>query len=307
MRTEPEVRQLRTFVAIVEHGGFTRAADALGLSQSTVSETVHAMERALGTPVFVKGRRRPTLTAAGEALLPHARLVLGALGEAVAAVSAVDAAARAVVTLGTSESISAYVLPSILADLRRDWPGARYSVVAATCAAIRADVREGRLVLGLVLEPENEGDGDEARLLAPGRLVLFARPDHRLAGRGADSGELAESGLFLSDAAGSFHGLVQRYLQADGYRADRLHSAGSVEGVKRGVAADPEALGLLPAHALQRELRSGELVEIPPRRPFPAIWLKAVWRRDARLPPQAQAVADRLARVDLARLPPPSG
>lgn len=109
-----------------------------------------------------------------------------------------------------------------------------------------------------------------------------------------DAGDLAEHTLFLSDAAGSFHGLLQRYLQADGYHAHRLQSTGSVKGVKGGVAADPLALGLLPAHALAQELQSGAFVEIAVKRALPPIYLKGIWQRATRLPPQAAALAERM-------------
>lgn len=304
MRSEPEIRQLRALVAIVEQGGFTRAAGALALSQSTVSEAIQALERTLGAPVFVKGKRRPTLTPVGEALLPHARRVLGAVDDAVGAVLSVSAAARATVTVGTSESISTYVLPPLLAELRREWPGTRYMVMTAACSAIRADLDLGRLDLGLVLEPAELGGDEESLLLAEGRLVVFARPDHRLAGRVVDSTHIAAAGLFLSDAAGSFHGLMQRYLQADGFGHERLHSTGSVEAVKRGVEGDADVMGLLPAHALQGELAAGSFVELPLRRTLAPVWLKALWRRSSVMGPQARALANRLGGVTISGAPP---
>ena len=65
--------------AVVEAGAYTRAAKSLGLSQSTVSETLSALERRLGSPLFRKSRNKgtgPTLTPAGETLLPYARKTL---------------------------------------------------------------------------------------------------------------------------------------------------------------------------------------------------------------------------------------
>ena len=58
VKTELELRQLRVFVAVVELGGHTRAARSLGVSQSTVSETLSSLERALGTALFRKGAKR---------------------------------------------------------------------------------------------------------------------------------------------------------------------------------------------------------------------------------------------------------
>ena len=76
MKPELELRHLRVFLAVAQLGGHTRAARSLGVSQSTVSETLSSLERALGTPLFRKSARGSTLTPTGEALLPLARDIL---------------------------------------------------------------------------------------------------------------------------------------------------------------------------------------------------------------------------------------
>src|ERR1051326_5442830 len=71
-----ELRQMEYAVAVVEHGGFTRAADALFVSQPSLSQGVAKLETELGTPLFHRVGRRVVLTAAGEAFLEPARQVL---------------------------------------------------------------------------------------------------------------------------------------------------------------------------------------------------------------------------------------
>lgn len=299
MRSDPEVRQLRAFVAVVDAGGFTRAAGRLGVSQSTVSEAVHALERVLGAEVFVRGVRRPRLTPAGERLLPGARRVLAALDEVVRGVAEADAEARATVALGTSESVSAYVLPPVLAEVRREWPGTRFVVTTDACPAIRAAVRDRRLDLGLVLGTADGGGEVESVRLARGRVALVARPGHPLAGRRADVDAVARTTLYLSDAAGDFYGMLDEYVARAGHRSARLQSAGSVEGVKRGVLADPEALGLLPVYAVAEEIGRGTFAEVEVEAPFPPVWLSAVWAKGTTLPGRLRALTDRLRAVEL--------
>ena len=71
-----ELEQLRVFLAAAEAGGFSPAARALYVSHSTVSRTVAALERELGTPLFVRSNRTQTLTEAGRALADEARGLL---------------------------------------------------------------------------------------------------------------------------------------------------------------------------------------------------------------------------------------
>ena len=76
---EPE--QLRIFLAVAEHGSFTAAAKALFLSHSTTSRAVAALERELGSPLFLRQGRTVALTKAGETLRPEAERILGMMEE----------------------------------------------------------------------------------------------------------------------------------------------------------------------------------------------------------------------------------
>ena len=73
---DPEVRQLRTLLAVVDAGTFTAAADTLGVSQAAVSRTIAALERALGSRVLQRTTRELSLTPLGARVVAHARRVL---------------------------------------------------------------------------------------------------------------------------------------------------------------------------------------------------------------------------------------
>src|ERR671912_434783 len=76
LRMDPEVRQLRALLAVVDTGTFTGAADVLGVSQASVSRTVAALERTLGTRVLHRTTREVSLTAVGARVVGHARRVV---------------------------------------------------------------------------------------------------------------------------------------------------------------------------------------------------------------------------------------
>src|SRR5215475_9027392 len=118
-----ELRQLRAFSALVECGSITAASDALHLAQSTVSEAIIALERALGTALIshTRGSQAARLTAAGRALLPHARDVLAAVGTTYVAVAKAATSARGSLSIIANESISTYLLPHALITMRQRW------------------------------------------------------------------------------------------------------------------------------------------------------------------------------------------
>jgi len=276
VRTELELRHLRAFVTVVEAGGHTRAARSLGVSQSTVSETLISLERALGTGLFRKGAKGKgvALTRAGEALLPHARRILALTGELAAELAGVTTEVKATLAVAAVESISTYVLPARLAALREKWPQVRVEVATRICADIRESVAAGQSDLGLVLEVD-PGKRDDS-VLTSARLVILGAPSHPLAGRRIRADELRRCDFYMSDAAGDYHQVLRRHFEAAELPQPRTQALGTVEGVKRGILAGGAALGLLPAHAVKQELDDGVLAEVRVSPPLPGLVLRAV-------------------------------
>lgn len=260
MKTELELRHLRVFVTVVELGAHARAARALGISQSTVSETLSALERTLGTPIFRKAAKGAMLTPTGEALLPYARRMLALSSELVTELAKVSTSVSATLVVAAVESLSAYVLPTPLAALRARWPKARLEVMTGVCSEIRESVAAGKSDLGLILEAE-AGLGDSS-VLAKTRLVIFGSPGHRFANKSPSPDQLQRCDFYMSDAGGDYHQVLRQYFEAAQTPLPRMQVLGTVEGVKRGILAGTDALGLLPAHAVEQELRDRVLAPV---------------------------------------------
>jgi len=284
-RSGLDVRQLRAFVALAELGRVTSAARALRLAQSTVSESLSSLERALGAEVMVRrrGRQRAQLTPAGHALLPHARTILAVVEDARLAVAGTTTTIRGRVDIVAAESVSSYVLPRALAELRARWPKMQFSVSTAPCGDVREGVINGAFDIGLLLEgvsvPVRAASLEQiappnGRVVVDAPLVVFAKPSHPLVRRallGAiRRAELAAHSLFVSDASGDYRDLIDRFFKRDRDGGPVLEATGSVEGVKKAVAANKDALGLLPAYAVSEELRLGVIghIDIHPAAPL---------------------------------------
>lgn len=310
-----ELRHLRAFVALVEHGSVTAASQALGRAQSTISEALAALERALGAALVrrEKGNSAALLTAAGEALLPHARDVLAAVDRTYVAMAETAARARGAVNIVANESVSTYLLSGVLTKLRAQWPNTRFSVSVATCPDVRQGVRDGTFDVGLLLESANRKAGrnaaadssarfEDRRVVAPVvPLVIFALASHPLAA-GTDSKSVARSALtgfplFVSDAAGDFHALLEHFFREDHLPGPQLESTGTIEGVKRSVAANPRALGILPGYAVRGGLRAGRFRELNLRPSLPPVSLVALLSRSRALHPGTEDLVSEVRRV----------
>jgi DNA-binding transcriptional LysR family regulator len=306
-----ELRQLRAFVLLVDTGNLSATARVLGVAQSTMSEGVAALERALGTRIVVRkrGGRGIALTAAGGTLLPYARKVLESLEDAHVAVAAVDHDVRTRVEVIANESVSTYLLPLALSEVRKQWPKLRVAVTVGMCPSISEGLSTARYDVGLMLQtgrpPADPAVTSNVTALPSGAvflaevpLILFSAANHPLAshaGRPVLRQELEKYTVFISDARGYFFDLVRAFLRAEGVPSPRLEATGSVEAVKRSVLTDRLGLGVLPIYAVAEEVRTARLSTLRVRPDLPRVRLEAMSYR-AR-PPAHPAVAVLLEAV----------
>jgi molybdate transport repressor ModE-like protein len=273
MSKDLEVRHCRVLVALSESGGIAAAARVLGLAQSTVSETLLSLERVIGAPMTVRrAGREAVLTPAAQSLLPHAQALIAASEAALAAVSEQS---HGVIRLGTVESISSFLLPKPLRAFRETWPRVDVRVTIGLCEDLRRRVGRFELDAALTIEGADaarDDDGKGLRALSPAQLRLVASPRHRLAGSPIGRADLAGRTLLLADPDGAFNALMQAWCRA-GAPGARFESAGSIDGVKRGVQ-NSDAIGVLPDYAVAEELAAGSLTELRVRETLPTIALR---------------------------------
>jgi DNA-binding transcriptional LysR family regulator len=311
-----ELRQLRAFVALVENGSITAASHALGLAQSTVSEAIAALERELGTALIAhkRGSHSVALTPAGQVLLPRAREVLEAVDKAYVAVARTAESARGVVNVIANESVSTYLLSPVLAVMRRRWRNTQFAISVAACPEVREGVRSGAFDLGLLLTPAKRKLGTNAttanfkkseggQLVAPlVPLLIFAAPVHPLV-QAASRPLVRRSDLdlfpvFVSDAAGEYRALLERFFREDDLPGPRLESTGSIEGVTASVVADPRALGILPLYAVAKEVQTGRVVPLDLHPALPPMQVVALLGSRA-LHPSTGELLDELGKACL--------
>lgn len=117
MQIDVHLRELRYFVAVAEHLHFGRAAQELFVSQPALSKQIRALEAQLRTPLFQRDRRGVRLTAAGNALLPAALIVLADWRTAEDAIARAAAASHATLIIGMSTGVGRGLLPAVRARL----------------------------------------------------------------------------------------------------------------------------------------------------------------------------------------------
>ncbi len=143
-----DLDQLRTFIAIVETGSFTRAAEAVFKTQSAVSMQMRRLEERIGKPIFARDGRASKLTEEGERLLGFARRMMRLNDETVAAFD--DEELSGAVRLGTPDDYADRFLPEVLARFARSNPRVEVSVVCDQSSELIRQARAGDIDLGIV-------------------------------------------------------------------------------------------------------------------------------------------------------------
>lgn len=265
------VTQLTSFLAVVRGGSVTAAADALYVTQPSVSSAIAALSRELGVELFERAGRSVRLTAAGTAFAAYAADVLGLLDEGrQAARAAAGEAERELRIAAVTTAAESFVPP-----LMRAYAARRADV------PLVLDVGNRSVVLDAVLDHRadvafaGQPPGDprlEALPLFVNEIVLIVAPDDALAGEEAVSAsELAGRTWLLRESGSGTRTLNERFLDAVGLRPRTL-TLGSNGAIKQAVRAGL-GISLLSRSAADAELGSGLLAAVALEQgPAPRRW-----------------------------------
>lgn len=146
-----ELEQLRHFLKVASLGNFTRAAEAVGLSQPALSRSIARLEEVLGQPVFERQTRQVALTEAGRLLLPRAQQILSLVEDTQAEIC--DDGQRGQVRLAAIPTVAPYFLPPFLRQIREQLPFAHLVVQEDTTEQLLKKLAEGVVDMAILARP----------------------------------------------------------------------------------------------------------------------------------------------------------
>jgi DNA-binding transcriptional LysR family regulator len=180
-------RRLLTFREVARLGSFSRAGEALALTQPAVSQQISALERQLGVQLLERGPGGPTPTEAGALLLAHADAVADRLAQADRQVAELSAADRETLRIGSFPSALASVIPAAIARLRDLRPEIQVEATEASGEELGEAVAAGGLHAAVCFQdaeaPPRRPEGTQRHELGGERMHVVMARDHPLAGR----------------------------------------------------------------------------------------------------------------------------
>ena len=281
-------RLLKTFLAVARSRNITRAAEAVHLAQSSVSDQIQVLEAELGAALFTRAKTGLELTPAGQALKPIAEDLLRLDGEARAAVQAAAGQTMGVLTIGALETIASARLAPWLPGFQASHPDITVRMKVTDSGTLLRQLEDGDIDVAFCFDRRGfaKGVSDERlarRTIVAEPLVLIAA-----AGQGTAPGDLAALAKlrFVATEPGCIyrHMFDAAFAEA-GVDAPKLAAeVGSIGTIARLVAAGA-GLGLVPRLAVADAFARGDIVELPWPGQAQTAPLTMIWRRRRVQPP----------------------
>ncbi|MDX2163753.1 MAG: LysR family transcriptional regulator [bacterium] len=275
------LHKLKVFMVVCDTGSFNRAAQALYLTQSAVSQHIQTLEDALDTPLFERSARGAAPTPAGKVLYEYAVQVFALLGQAERAIMQLDPLRAAPLTLSATPGVSVYLLTGWLKRFQALHPQVNVSVQTLLTHDLVREMLDHRADLGFL-----EGELDELDQDSLGRMRvrdveygIVVNPAHPWAGRGAIQAADVAGEPFLNRQPGS---RARRWMEglfmAHGVRLRTTAELDSPGTIKYALLNNM-GVAVLPRYTIEREIERGDLVLLPLhdlelKRPLLLVWDK---------------------------------
>jgi len=278
-----QLQQVEGFLEVARRGSVSRAAEALFITQPTLTARLHGLERELGAKLFVRTPRGMRLTEAGHAWVPYAERAMRALVEGRDALEQVMSASAGHLMIASAPAVSTYLLPGLLERFVATHPRVEVSVRTGHTEdlvdlVLREDVQLG---LGRVIHHPDL----ELRPFHKEVLVLVCAPDHPFTGRrSVTMTDVTNEKLIMFDRTSSYYEITHAAVLSSGVKLRHYMELDSIEAAKKMVERGL-GVALLPATAIVREVEEKHLARVKLRDAPPMYnTIAAFRRRDAGRP-----------------------
>ena len=263
-------RRLQVFHAVAKHLSFTRAADALFMTQPAATFQIRQLEEQYGTRLFERRHGGISLTPAGEMVLSYAEKILALSDEMETRLSEMTGEMRGPLLVGASTTIAEFMLPRILGEFNAAYPQVRARLIVANSESIESRVAEHTLDVGLIEVPAKLG-GLTSQVCCEDELLVICAPDYPLAGMKSVTPKALADYEYISREPGSgTREITDAYFLSHKVPPDRLKTQmelGSPEALK-GVVSTGLGFAIVSRVVVEKETQLGELVAIPLKPPL---------------------------------------
>jgi DNA-binding transcriptional LysR family regulator len=258
-------RRLQVFHAVAKHLSFTKAAEALFMTQPAVTFQIRQLEEQFNTRLFDRTHGRITLTPAGTMALDYAERILGLSSELDTRLKEISGQVAGPLLIGASTTIAEFLLPRVLGEFKASYPAVVPRLFVANSEAVQGRISERTLDLGFI-----EGDSHLPSLVTDvccdDELRVVCAPSHPLASlKSVAPKDLMEHAYVSREPGSGTREVIDHYLQKAGVQPDALQvvmELGSPEALK-GLVATGLGFTIMSRAIAALEVKLGRLAQIP--------------------------------------------
>jgi DNA-binding transcriptional LysR family regulator len=253
--------QMQGFLEVARRGNVSRAAEAIFVSQPTLTARLHALESELGEKLFVRTRQGMRLTDAGRAFLPFAERATQAVKEGREAIAELNSASAGHLVIASAPAVSTYLLPPLLERFAAAHPRVEVAVRTGHSEEVLQMVLKSEVQLGLGRDLRHHDI--ELIPFYEEELGLMVAPGHHFAERrSVTMADLAGEQLILFDRTSSYYELTQASFTGAGLVPRSMFELDNIEATKKMVERRL-GVALLPRTAVVGEVAAGTLRRVP--------------------------------------------
>jgi len=258
-------RRLQVFHAVAKHLSFTKAAEALCMTQPAVTFQVRQLEEHFNTRLFDRAHGRISLTPAGSVAFAHAERILDLTAELDSRMRDLGGQVAGPLLIGASTTIADFLLPQVIGEFKATHPGVAPSLFVGNSEAVQERLGGRDLDIGFI-EADSYIPSLAGERLCSDELQVVCAPGHPLAGRRAvAAGALVEHAYLSREQGSGTREVIDHFLERAGIDPGALHvimEASSPEALK-GLVAAGMGFAIMSRVSVEKEVRLGQLVRIP--------------------------------------------
>ncbi|MFI6502106.1 LysR family transcriptional regulator [Nonomuraea typhae] len=296
-----ELRQLEYFVAVVDEGGFTKAAAKLHVAQPGISAQIKRLERELGQPLFDRSGRNVALTEVGTAVLPYARAALWAASGARDVVAEFTGLLRGRVVMAVVTAPWALDLAGLLAGFHHAHPAVEITLNEMDPVSLTESLAAGHVDLALLGLGAPLPPGVETQVVVDQAVVAAVRRGGELDGRDRLAlAELRDRSLITLPPGTGLRSVIEAACLSAGFRPHVAFEASEPYFLAK-LAAHGLGVAILPRSAVSRH---DDLHVLEIEEPAMRGQMGLAWRTDQPVSPAARALVEHARKVFTAQWPP---
>jgi DNA-binding transcriptional LysR family regulator len=258
-------RRLQVFHAVAKHLSFTKAAEALFMTQPAVTFQIKQLEEHFNTRLFERGHGRIGLTPAGQLVLEYAERILALSAELDTRVKEMTGEVSGPLLVGASTTIAEFLLPQVLGEFKSRHPKVQPRLVVANSETVESRVAEHTLDIGFIEAPSHLASV-VTDVCCEDELQAVCAPSHPLARlKTAGAKQLAQYPYISREPGSGTREVTDQYFRKAGVAPESLNvvmELGSPEALK-GLVSTGVGFAIMSRAAVARESRVGELARVP--------------------------------------------